>query len=99
MFKLGVASAALTHGHPSGHLAAGALATIIRKLCDGRPLAVAVDAAIATVSEHDGSDEVVDALRHARRLAATTRACPGRRARWAAAGSPKKRWQSPCTAR
>ena len=70
-FKLGVASAALTHGHPSGHLAAGALATIICKLCDGRPLTNAVDAAIATVSQHGRSDEVTTALQHARRLAAT----------------------------
>ena len=42
--RIGVASAALTHGHPSGYLAAGALALIVRSLCDGRPVDAAVDA-------------------------------------------------------
>jgi ADP-ribosylglycohydrolase len=74
VFKLGVASAALTHGHPSGHLAAGALAIIVRKLCEGRPLDVALDAAIEVVAFHDGCDEVRDALHHARALAASGRA-------------------------
>ncbi len=74
VFKLGVSSAALTHGHPSGHLAAGALALIVRKLCDGRSLDVAVDVAIDAVAIHDGSDEVRDALRCARNLASSTRA-------------------------
>ena len=69
VFKLGVASAALTHGHPSGHLSAGAFALIIRKLCAGRPLATAVDAAIEAAALRNGSDELRDALRRARALA------------------------------
>ena len=71
VFRLGVTAAAVTHGHPSGHLAAGALALIIHQLCDGRSLRSAVDAAIEVVSGHDGSGEVRDALRRARDLAAT----------------------------
>ena len=69
VFKIGVASAALTHGHPSGYLAAGALALIIRKLCEGRPLAIAVDSAIETLALQTGSHEVQDALRGTRTLA------------------------------
>lgn len=69
-FKLGVASAALTHGHPSGHLAAGAFALIIRRLCDGRPLTVAVDAAIGILAAQD-EEEVLGALERARELAAS----------------------------
>ena len=70
VFELGVTSAALTHGHPSGHLAAGALALIIHQLCDERPLPSAVDAAIEVLGGHEGSGEVRDALRRARDLAA-----------------------------
>jgi ADP-ribosylglycohydrolase len=69
-FGLGVRSAALTHGHPSGHLAAGALAFIVRAICDGRALGDAVDGAIHALRVRDGSDEVRDALVHARDLAA-----------------------------
>ncbi|MEJ7784252.1 MAG: ADP-ribosylglycohydrolase family protein [Solirubrobacteraceae bacterium] len=69
VFKLGAASAALTHGHPSGYLAAGALALIIRKLCEDRPLATGVDSAIEVLALQPGSREVRDALRRARTLA------------------------------
>jgi len=36
-FELGTASAALTHGHPSGYLAAGFLADVISRLVRGTP--------------------------------------------------------------
>jgi ADP-ribosylglycohydrolase len=67
---LGLASAALTHGHPSGYLAAGALAVIIRSLCDGRPLDAAVARGVESVRRERGCDEVVRALGRALELAA-----------------------------
>jgi ADP-ribosylglycohydrolase len=66
---LGIASAALTHGHPSGYLAAGAAAVMIARLRDGEPLRPAAEDAIAAVSQWDGHEETVAALRHAVRLA------------------------------
>jgi ADP-ribosylglycohydrolase len=68
-FHLGVAAAALTHGHPTGYLAAGALAVVVRWLCRGRPLDLAVDEAIRTLLPEAGSEEVVDALHRAQDLA------------------------------
>lgn len=68
-FHLGVAAAALTHGHPTGYFAAGALAVVVRWLCRGRPLELAVDEAIRTLLPEAGSAEVVDALYRARDLA------------------------------
>lgn len=62
-FDLAVAGAVQTHGHPSGYLAAGAFAVIVRNLLDGAPLATAVDAALALLP---GDDEVTAALRGAR---------------------------------
>lgn len=69
-FTWGAASAALTHGHPSGHLAAGALAVIIRSLCDDRPLGTATQAAIDALAGHRDAEEVAEALVLASQLAA-----------------------------
>jgi len=66
---IGMASAALTHGHPSGYLASGAGAVIIACLRDGQPLRPAVDEAVAGVSEWEGHEETVAALRQAVDLA------------------------------
>ena len=66
---LGIASAALTHGHPSGYLAAGAAAAIIAALKDGQELRPATTAALAGVAQWPGHEETVAALEHALRLA------------------------------
>ncbi len=66
---LGIASAALTHGHPSGYLAAGAAAAIISRLRAGQRLRPAVEAAIDAVSAWEGHEETVAALQAACRLA------------------------------
>jgi ADP-ribosylglycohydrolase len=66
---LGIASAALTHGHPSGYLAAGAAADIISRLRAGQPLRPATEAAAATVAAWEGHEETVAALRSALALA------------------------------
>jgi ADP-ribosylglycohydrolase len=66
---LGIASAALTHGHPSGYLAAGAAADIIGRLRAGQPLRPAAGAAIEAVSAWAGHEETVAALHRAIALA------------------------------
>jgi ADP-ribosylglycohydrolase len=68
-FMLGCQAAALTHGHPTGYLAAGALALMISQLALGRSLGQAVAAAIATLKEIPDAGQVVDALAAAVRAA------------------------------
>lgn len=64
-----IASAALTHGHPSGYLSAGAAADIIGRLLAGEALRPAVEAAIEAISCWPGHDETSAALRAALALA------------------------------
>jgi ADP-ribosylglycohydrolase len=66
---LGIASAALTHGHPSGYLAAGAAADIIARLRSGQELRPAAEAAMEALSAWEGHGETVTALRQALALA------------------------------
>jgi len=50
----------LTHGHPSGYLSAGALASILKSIYDhGYSLEAAVEAAIEHISAYEGHEEVV----------------------------------------
>lgn len=67
-YDLGCRVAAITHGHPSGYLAAGALALIIRAVLDGRPIANAARGALARLVMHPGGAECITALRKAIRL-------------------------------
>ena len=57
-----VESAALTHGHPTGQLASGALAILIEAVCAGERLAAAVDAASGWLSKQEDHQETLDAL-------------------------------------
>ena len=68
-FRLGVRFAALTHGHPTGSLAAGAFAMIHAVIAIGAPIEVAVDKAVQCLGKFDGHAETVAALNKARRLA------------------------------
>jgi ADP-ribosylglycohydrolase len=61
-FGLGIASAALTHGHPSGYLSAGAGAEIIARLRGGEALRPAVESALDVVSSWQGHEETTEAL-------------------------------------
>jgi ADP-ribosyl-[dinitrogen reductase] hydrolase len=70
-FDLGCELAALTHGHPSGYLAAGAMALIVARLLDGAALDAALDAAEARLVERPRHEETLDALRAARALASS----------------------------
>jgi ADP-ribosylglycohydrolase len=64
-FQLGCQLAAITHGNPSGYLAAGAFAMIVRLLLDGSWLLSAVDQATNRVRQEDRSHECVAALENA----------------------------------
>jgi ADP-ribosyl-[dinitrogen reductase] hydrolase len=68
-FRLGCQAAALTHGHPSGYLAGGALAVMIASLAGGLDLAQAVAHAASQVRAADGGGEVAEALDAAVRTA------------------------------
>jgi ADP-ribosyl-[dinitrogen reductase] hydrolase len=61
-FDLAADAAALTHGHPSGYLAAGALATIVADLGRGATIAASVVHAGEEAARHDGGAEVASAI-------------------------------------
>jgi ADP-ribosyl-[dinitrogen reductase] hydrolase len=75
-FSVGCQAAALTHGHPSGYLAAGALSLMISEIVAGHDLPEAVGAAIGRVRDHAAGDEVARALTGAVEAAAAGPALP-----------------------
>ncbi|VTR71242.1 Predicted ADP-ribosylglycohydrolase [Desulfosarcina cetonica] len=56
-FQLGCASAAITHGHPTGYLSAGFMAVLIASIAGGARLPEAVDAARRILATHAGHEE------------------------------------------
>lgn len=71
-FTVGCMTAALTHGHPSGYLAAGAFAVIIQRLAQGRELADAITIATDVLSHIPGpadASEVIGSLAEATQAA------------------------------
>jgi len=68
-FELGIASAAITHGHPTARLAAGTLAAIVARLLQGAGLIQAVAASRAELVRHEGHHEVLRAVDLALELA------------------------------
>lgn len=73
-FDLAVRCAVQTHGHPTGYLAAGAFAAIIRHLLDGVNLDEAVRRVVRTLDRRTGGEETARALRTAVRAAAEGKA-------------------------
>jgi ADP-ribosylglycohydrolase len=61
-FQLGCDLAALTHGHPSGYLAAGAFAAIVRRLIEGDTLLNAVENAVERLRACPSHEECTSAL-------------------------------------
>nr|WP_297444695.1 ADP-ribosylglycohydrolase family protein [Acidiferrobacter sp.] len=70
-FALGAKLAALTHGHPTGSLAAGALAVIIAEIVRDKTLPEALVIARACLRKHVHHEETEQALAQAQRLAAS----------------------------
>jgi len=75
-FHTGCQIAAITHGHPSGFLAAGYLAMLIAELMDGARLQDALDRTDAVLSQWREYEEVAEAVRRARRAAGSQRPTP-----------------------
>ena len=61
-FALAAEAGALTHGHPSGYLSAGAFASIISALVNGVPLRDAIDVARDELTRWDRHEETLDAV-------------------------------------
>lgn len=70
-FRMASEFAAITHTHPTGYLAAGALGTIIAELVNGADIEEAVDVALYILKGYDGCMESCRALDHARSLDAS----------------------------
>lgn len=68
-FDLASNLAALTHGHPTGQLAAGAFAVIVLGLACGGSLDQALNAAIGCLKRRPKHEETLSALEQARTLA------------------------------
>ncbi|TQM30855.1 ADP-ribosylglycohydrolase family protein [Nocardia bhagyanarayanae] len=72
VFELGCDAAALTHGHPSGWLPAGAMAALIYLLGRGTELDAALDQVRTELARHEHHEETSAALAAAIELAAAT---------------------------
>jgi ADP-ribosylglycohydrolase len=75
-FEVAAECAALTHGHPSGWVSAGALALLIAELLRDASLDDALDVALARARRTAGGTETVDAIVAARDLAGRGRPTP-----------------------
>lgn len=98
VFDLATALAALTHGHPTGALPAGFLAAVLFDVVGGRSLSEAITAATDTLRTKDYHGEPWP---RSPRLFAWRPAISRKRRRsraWVAAGSPRRRSRSRCTA-
>lgn len=68
-FNLGCKLAAITHGHPTGYLSAGAFASIISDLCAFLSIEDAVKNAIKILEDMESNEETISALKKAVSLA------------------------------
>lgn len=76
-FDAAATVAGYTHGHPTGVLASGALAVLVRSLVEGADLGGALDVALDQLRRHPDHAETADALGLARRLAVDAVPGPG----------------------
>jgi len=70
-FELANQAAALTHGHPTGHLTAGVMAAVVQLLVEGQPLPQAIETSCDLLVEQAGHEETLQAIRAAGHLART----------------------------
>ncbi len=64
-FELGVEFAAMTHGHPSGYLSAGAFASIIAFLNENSTLENSISETLKILSKYDNNEETTNAIQKA----------------------------------
>jgi ADP-ribosylglycohydrolase len=76
IFSTACDAAALTHGHPTGSLAAGYLALVISNLMQGDKLTRALELATKELRSRDGHEETMQAVDNALALAARGRPTP-----------------------
>jgi len=69
-FGLAARCAQMTHGHPTGYYAAGALAAIVAHIVSGDSIEGAVLRTLRLLARHPGHEETTAALNHALDLAA-----------------------------
>ena len=72
-FKVGCELAAITHGHPSGYLSAGFLASIVADLVNGKSLSAAIVNASVILKKWNEHQETLAAVEHALNLFETTK--------------------------
>ena len=75
-FRLGCELAALTHGHPTGWLAAGYLAQLVHEVAEGASLAEGAERALEVLERQPGHEETSGAIRRALALAHSEREAP-----------------------
>lgn len=68
-FRVGAETAAVTHGHPSGYLPAGALAAVVAELVNGKTVHESAQAAMRILETYASHEETLSALRRAVELA------------------------------
>lgn len=68
VFDCGVMCAAISHGHPSGYLSGGVLASLIFLILDSAPLDDALERASSILVKYPGHEETLDALNQAKRF-------------------------------
>jgi len=68
-FKLACDAAAITHGHPTGYLAAGAFAAIISEIMNGNSLIDSINHSSFILKAFPGHEETLNAINNAAKLA------------------------------
>jgi ADP-ribosylglycohydrolase len=71
-FQVGAEAAAITHGHPTGYLTAGAFAAIIAELVSGKELSEGVETALWLLRDYRQHEETSRALERAVGFARST---------------------------
>lgn len=67
-FRTAAECAAITHGHPSGYLSAGAFACIIAEIINGKDVRQATISTVRILKTYDGREECLDAMQRAMNL-------------------------------
>jgi ADP-ribosylglycohydrolase len=67
-FKMAAEFAALTHGHPSGYLSAGALSYMIASIIEGQDLETALKNTLTELENYDYHEECSQSLKQAQEL-------------------------------
>lgn len=68
-FRLGIEAGSITHSHPTGYLASGAMAALISCIIQGLSIEDAIDKVLGYLNNQTDSEELIKAIEKARRLA------------------------------